>query len=208
MCEFLDKHPFDWKDIDEPLIDRFIAYLEDYGYSKNSIQRYIRAFHAFVVYAENQGWHNNTRAKSFIKYAAPRDDEMKNRIYLSKEEIQALYDMELSGFDEQVRDVFLIGCYTGLRYSDLCRITESCIGKTVSGTPVIRITQKKTKSPVIIPILDNNLIDLLKKYNYNVPYIIYVSLNRNIRTPWSAYLIQCPLWRRKSERFSPYWRRR
>lgn len=181
MCDYLDKHPFDWKDIDEPLIDRIIAYLEDYGYSKNSIQRYIRAFHAFVVYAENQGWHNNTRAKSFIKYAAPRDDEMKNRIYLSKEEIQALYDMELSGFDEQVRDVFLIGCYTGLRYSDLCRITESCIGETASGTPVIRIIQKKTKSPVIIPILDNNLIDLLKKYDYNVPHIIDVSLNRNIK---------------------------
>ena len=63
MCEFLDNHPFDWNDIDEPLIDRFVAYLENYGYSKNTIQRYIRAFHAFVVYAENQGWHNNTRAK-------------------------------------------------------------------------------------------------------------------------------------------------
>lgn len=181
MCEFLDKHPFDWKEIDEPLIDRFIAYLEDYGYSKNSIQRYIRAFHAFVVYAENQGWHNNTRAKSFIKYATPRDDEMKSRVYLTKDEIQALYDMELSGFDEQVRDVFLIGCYTGLRYSDLSRISESCFGETVNGTPVMRILQKKTKSPVIIPILDNNLIELLNKYNYNVPHIVDGSLNRNIK---------------------------
>ena len=181
MCEFLDSHPFDWKDINEPLIDSFIARLEGYGYSKNSIQRYIRVFHAFVVYAENQGWHTNTRAKAFIKYATPRDDEMKDRIYLTKEEIQALFDMELTGFDEEVRDVFLIGCYTGLRYSDLCRITESCIGETASGTPVIRIIQQKTKSPVIIPILDNNLIVLLKKYNYNVPRIIDVSLNRNIK---------------------------
>ncbi|MBO7618672.1 MAG: tyrosine-type recombinase/integrase [Bacteroidales bacterium] len=181
MCEYLVNHPFDWNDIDEPLVDRFIAHLENYGYSKSSIQRYIRAFHAFVVYAENQGWHTNTRAKAFIKYATPRDDEMKDRIYLTKDEIQALYDMKLTGFDEEVRDVFLIGCYTGLRYSDLCRITESCIGETVSGTPVIRIIQKKTKSPVIIPILDNNLIVLLKKYNYNVPFIIDVSLNRNIK---------------------------
>ena len=181
MCGYLDKHPFDWKDIDEPLIDRFIAYLEDYGYSKNTIQRYIRAFHAFVVYAENQGWHTNTRAKAFIKYATPRDDEMKDRIYLTKEEIQALYDMKLTGFDEEVRDVFLIGCYTGLRYSDLCRITESCIGETANGTPVIRIIQKKTKDQVIIPILDNNLIVLLKKYNYNVPTLWDESLNRNIK---------------------------
>lgn len=197
MCEYLDKHPFDWKDIDEPLIDRFIAYLEDYGYSKNSIQRYIRAFHAFVVYAENQGWHTNTRAKAFIKYATPRDEEMKDRIYLTKEEIQALYKMKLKGFDEEVRDVFLIGCYTGLRYSDLCRITESCIGETSSGTPVIRIIQKKTKSPVIIPILDNNLIVLLKKYNYNVPNLIDVSINRNIKSTLSRLSRKVPSLARK-----------
>lgn len=181
MCEYLVNHPFDWNDIDEPLVDRFIAHLENYGYSKSSIQRYIRAFHAFVVYAENQGWHTNTRAKAFIKYATPRDDEMKDRIYLTKEEIQALYDMKLTGFDEEVRDIFLIGCYTGLRYSDLCRITESCIGETANGTPVIRIIQKKTKDQVIIPILDNNLIVLLKKYGYNVPTIWDESLNRNIK---------------------------
>lgn len=106
---------------------------------------------------------------------------MKDRIYLSKDEIQALFDMPLTGFDDTVRDVFLIGCYTGLRYSDLSRITESCIGKTENGTPVIRIIQHKTKSPVIIPILDDNLIVLLEKYKYNVPAIWDVSLNRNIK---------------------------
>lgn len=181
MFEYLDKHPFEWKDINQPLIDRFTSYLETYGYSKSTIERYFGAFHAFVLYAENQGWHTNTRAKSFIKYAPARDDQMKNKIYLSKEEIQGLFDMPLTGFDETVRDVFLIGCYTGLRYSDLSRITESCIGKTESGTPVIRILQKKTKSPVIIPILDDNLINLLKKYDYNVPKLYDVSVNRNIK---------------------------
>ena len=29
MCEYHDHHPFDWNDLDEPLIDRFIAYLEE-----------------------------------------------------------------------------------------------------------------------------------------------------------------------------------
>lgn len=181
MGNYLEGHLFDWADINQPLVDNYIAYLEDYGYSKNTIKRFISAFHAFVVYAENQGWHNNSKAKAFIKYAPAHDDEMKNRIYLSKNEIQALFNMPLTGFDETVRDVFLIGCYTGLRYSDLSRITESCIGKTENGTPVIRINQHKTKNPVIIPILDDNLIVLLKKYDYNVPKLWDVSLNRNIK---------------------------
>ena len=181
MLNYLETHHIEWSDINQPLVDNFIAYLEDYGYSKNSIKRYISAFHAFVVYAENQGWHNNVKARTFIKYAPAHDDEMKNRIYLSKEEIQALFVMPLSGYDETVRDVFLIGCYTGLRYSDLCRITESCIGRTELGTPVIRIIQRKTKAPVIIPILDDNLIVLLEKYKYNVPKLWDVSINRNIK---------------------------
>ena len=181
MFDFLDKRPFDWPDLNKPLVDSFIAYLEGYGYCKSTIQRYMGAFHAFVLYAENQGWHKNTTAKTFIKYAPARDDEMKSKIYLSKDEIQALFDMPLTGFDDTARNVFLIGCYTGLRYSDLSRITESCIGTTENGTPVIRIVQHKTKSPVIIPILDDNLIILLKKFDYNVPRIWDASLNRNIK---------------------------
>lgn len=192
MFEYLDRHPFDWTDINQPLVDNIISYLEGYGYSKSTIERYFGAFHAFVLYAENQGWHSNVRAKSFIKYAPVRDEEMKNRIYLSKDEIQALFDMPLDGFDETVRDVFLIGCYTGLRYSDLCRITESCIGKTESGTPVIRIVQHKTKSSVLIPILDDNLIVLLKKYDYNVPKIWDVSINRNIKNTLSRLSLTVP----------------
>lgn len=201
MFEYLDKHPFDWADINQPLIDGIIAYLEDYGYSKSTLQRYFGAFHAFVLYAENQGWHTNTRAKSFIKYAPARDEEMKNKIYLSKDEIQALFDMPLEGFDETVRDVFLIGCYTGLRYSDLCRITESCIGKTESGTPVIRLVQHKTKSPVTIPILDDNLIVLLKKYDYNVPKIWDVSMNRNIKNTLSRLSLTVPSLAKKERTF-------
>ena len=194
MFEYLDSHPFEWADINKPLVDGFIAYLEDYGYCKSTIQRYMGAFHAFVLYAENQGWHTNTTAKAYIRYAPARDEDMKDKdkIYLSKEEIQALYDMKLTGFDEQVRDVFLIGCYTGLRYSDLCRITKSCIGETASGTPVLRLIQHKTKAPVIIPILDDNLIVLLKKYDYNVPKILDVSINRNIKNTLAILSCKVP----------------
>ena len=192
MFNYLETHHFEWNDINQPLVDNFIAYLEDYGYSKNSIKRYISTFHAFVVYTENQGWHSNSKAKSFIKYAPAHDEEMKNRIYLTKDEIQALFDMPLTGYDEKVRDVFLIGCYTGLRYSDLSRITESCIGKTELGTPVIRLTQHKTKAPVIIPILDDNLIVLLKKYDYNVPKLWDVSINRNIKNTLERLSITVP----------------
>ena len=63
---------------------------------------------------------------------------------------------------------------------------------TESGTPVIRLVQHKTKSPVIIPILDDNLIVLLKKYDYNVPKIWDVSINRNIKNTLSRLSLTVP----------------
>lgn len=44
-------------------------------------------------------------------------------IYLNKEEITALENISLpaNSFNEKVRDLFVIGCHTGLRISDLKR---------------------------------------------------------------------------------------
>ena len=100
---------------------------------------------------------------------------------MTKEELSALYDMPLDGFEEQVRDIFLIGCFTALRYSDYSWIKKENIGTTHKGTKVIRIKQEKTAGTVVIPILDERLETLLKKYDYNVPEVLDQSLNRTIK---------------------------
>lgn len=46
-------------------------------------------------------------------------------IYLTEEELQALYEMPLEGKEETARDVFLVGCYTSQRFSDTERITQA-----------------------------------------------------------------------------------
>ena len=81
---------------------------------------------------------------------------------------------------QQVRDVFLIGCYTALRYSDFSKIEKGCIGSTLNGTKVIRLNQQKTKGKVVIPILNDELETLLKKYDYNGPEVCEQVINRYI----------------------------
>ena len=61
---------------------------------------------------------------------------------------------------EQGRDVFLIACYTALRYYDFSKIEKGCIGFTERGTKVIRLVQQKTKGQVVIPILNEELEDV------------------------------------------------
>lgn len=73
-----------------------------------------------------------------------------NNIYLSEEELQKIISLDLS-FNltiQRVRDTFIIGCYTGLRFSDIAKInTEHVTNNT------IRIKTQKTDQWVTIPLL-------------------------------------------------------
>lgn len=182
FLEFYSKRPFDWQDINQVVVDRFISYLEDEcGYMKSTNERYISLFKTIVRVAEKKCVHTNYTAKNVFHIPTVREQDKAKEIYLTKEELQALYDMELEGLEEKVRDVFLIGCYTAQRFSDYCRIDKHCIDTTPKGTKVIKLQQVKTKADVVIPILDPRLEILLKKYNYNVPCLNDVVFNRYIK---------------------------
>ena len=181
FLDFYRQKPFGWDDINEALADRYISYLESIGYMKYTLDKHISLFKTIVGVAERQGLHNNHIACSVLKSPQVTEEDKAKKIYLSKEELSALYDMPLEGFEEVVRDVFLIGCFTAMRFSDYCHIKKENIGYTHNGTKVIRIKQEKTAGTVVIPILDERLESLLKKYDYNVPEVLDQSLNRTIK---------------------------
>lgn len=181
FLDFYSIRPFGWDDINESLADRYISYLEGLDYMKYTIDKHISLFKTLIGVAERQGLHTNHLACSFLKSPPIKEEDKAKEIYLTKEELLALYDMPLTGFEEKVRDVFLIGCFTALRYSDYSRIEKANIGFTHKGTKVIRLRQEKTAGIVVIPILDERLETLLMKYDYNVPKISDQNLNRTIK---------------------------
>ena len=89
--------------------------------------------------------------------------------------------MPLSGLQDQVRDIFLVGCYTCQRVSDYNNISEDSFTTTAKGTPIIRLVQQKTRTEVKIPIMNPNLKAICEKYNYNLPSVVDVILNRYIK---------------------------
>jgi integrase len=64
-----------------------------------------------------------------------------------------------ANMEEKVQDLFVISCYTGLRISDLKRLSEEHI-KLTNGEKYIEIEMQKTEKPVTIPISEK-LISLL-----------------------------------------------
>lgn len=181
VLAFHKKYPFSWDDINQQLISKFIKYLEDDDLNKGTIHKLMKDFKKLIKDAESEGIHENFRARSLNYTIEVRDSDKSTEVYLTTEELQGLYDMELSGTEEQVRDVFLIGCFLGQRVSDYGRIKPEWFGTTRNGVKVIRLEQKKTGHKVCVPIIGNQLETLLKKYDYCVPEISDAEIDRSIK---------------------------
>lgn len=100
-----------------------------------------------------------------------------SKFALTFEELEYLYHLDLSGNPrlEKVRDLFLIGAYTGLRFSDFTRIRPENL-EVVDGQTILTITAAKTGQIVSMPLFPIPAA-ILRKYNYQTPNISNQKMN-------------------------------
>ena len=103
------------------------------------------------------------------------------KIRYTFEELELLYDLDLSGNTvlEKARDLFLIGAYSGLRFSDFNRLKPEHMIEH-NGVEMIVLRMQKTGHEVVIPV-SPILKALLSKYNYNPPKYHNQVFNRYIK---------------------------
>ncbi len=106
-------------------------------------------------------------------------EEETDAIALNEKELGTIYNLDLREDKEleEIRDVFIVGCYTGLRYSDLSTLTSDHIDLNME---VISLKQRKVHKAVIIPMIDY-VPDILKKYNYELPQISSYKFNERVK---------------------------
>lgn len=106
-------------------------------------------------------------------------EEETDAIYLTENELAKIYQLNLSDDKEleEVRDIFIVGCYTRLRYSDLSTLNNEHID-LVNGN--INIKQRKVHKAVVIPIIDY-VPNILKKYNYDLPKVSSYKFNEHVK---------------------------
>jgi len=179
--QFDKKHRYTWNEVDRTFVTKFLAYMEKNDYMVSAQNKYLVDLRAIVNYAYLDGIHDNDRAMQYFAKKKIEESDKAIEIYLTEAELQALYDMPLSGKQDEVRDIFLVGCYTCQRVSDYNDIDKECFTTTAKGTPVIRLVQKKTRNEVKIPIMNPNLKAICEKYSYNLPSVVDVILNRYIK---------------------------
>ena len=104
------------------------------------------------------------------KYTKPKSRQGdENEISLSEEDINKIHSLKLSGKEEVVRDVFILQCWTGQRFSDMLSLNKGIVKDTDNGQ-ILEIVQTKRTHRVAIPLFPVAL-EILKKYNFNLPEI-------------------------------------
>lgn len=157
------KRKVDFDTIDLDFYEDFTAWLTfKQGFSKNNVGKYIQMLKTFLNEASAKGINvkQDYRSRSFKVV-----NEVADAVYLSEQEIQQLLTLDLSRQErlERVRDLFVVGCYTGLRFSDLTNLRPEYIKDGL-----IRIEQQKTSDKVVIP-CHEVVVTILEKYSGTLP---------------------------------------
>ena len=160
-----EHHIFSFDEIDMNFYTSYTLYLEE-RLITNSIAEHWKKIKHIMTVARYDGLHTNIQYENFSIV----EEEVDN-IYLTEDELKAIAELELTGSRlDKYRDIFLIGCYVGLRVSDLLRIRKEHF-YTVDGKEILRIRTKKCPTGVYIPFLWQDLKYRLDKYDYSLPKI-------------------------------------
>jgi|JI6StandDraft_1071083.scaffolds.fasta_scaffold26407_2 integrase len=158
----------------------FTDYLKfEKKFATNSIAKYIKTIKTFMNDARDRGFTNNSQFKSKRFKVITEDTDT---VYLNAKELNSIDELDLKDNPrlERVRDLFLVGCWSGLRFSDYKDISP----KNISGD-FMTIKAIKTQKEVVIPIHET-IRAIMAKYkdltdNSLPPTISNVKMNEYLK---------------------------
>lgn len=167
-----------FKDVNLEFYNQYVDHFTKRGFKNNSIGKQIKILKTLLSAALEDGHHSNNDFKK--KQFKTLNSDVFN-IFLSSDELNILNNLDLTAQPqlELIRDVFLCGCFTALRFSDYKRITKDNF-ITFDDRKYVQIITLKTNQKVIIPV-SPDLDNILRKYDYNIPYIYEQKINRTIK---------------------------
>lgn len=116
----------------------------------NTFGKQIKTLKTFLNLATEKGINKNLTYKSRL-FKSPQ--ETVDHIYLTPDELDRLHqtDFGAKGYLSRTRDAFLIGCHTGLRFSDFTQLKRENLVETNHGF-VFNVKTLKTNEKVVVPV--------------------------------------------------------
>jgi site-specific recombinase XerD len=160
----------DFDTIDLTFYKDFSSYMATAkDYAPETMGKHITALKTFLREATEEGINQNLTYQKKTFKVASKDGEESVNIALNETELSEMYQLDLSANQrlERVRDLFIIGANTGLRFSDFTDIKPQNIKEDKEGAFIDTI-QFKTKRRLVVPI-NETVKAILQKYNNVLP---------------------------------------
>jgi len=163
----------------------FLTSFNDYlnitvGLSPASRGKQIKNIKAVMKKALDENLHSNRDFQ-----AVKKDKESSVNVFLKFSEIIEMIGFDKFTTDEQkVIDAFVFICLTGLRYKDYYNLESyNFYDVTVDDKEVwyLSFIQHKTREKVEVPIMYKEVVELLRKYNFELPKFTNAFLNRSLK---------------------------
>lgn len=158
----------DFKSIDIDFYKDFNEFMaKEKNYAPPTMGKHISTLKTFLKEATEEGINTNLKFQSKAFKVVEGESDT---IALSDSELDKIYRLDLTGNErlEKVRDLFIIGGNTGLRFSDFTEIKPENIKKDEQGFYYIEKVMFKGKKKVEIP-LNETVMEVLVKYNNVLP---------------------------------------
>lgn len=173
--------PLDFADIDwefKALFERWL-FAEPRQFSQAHAAKILKITRTFLNDATRRGYNTNTTYQQ--SGFSIKTEKTKNKIRLTFAELEQLIKHDFSDNDRlaKVRDLFVVGAFTGLRFSDWSKLNRANITEK-DGYKFFEVRTLKTGAVVLIPVLPE-LTAVLERYNYQLPVISSQKFNQYIK---------------------------
>lgn len=170
MIEAFEKHlaiEVTTDNLTEKMIEDYLHFIRSYmpekkghtAYRQSTVRNFYQKTISALHKAQRVGYKVNLEPFSEFKVSA----EDSCSVYLTLQELEQIEMLSLNKEAAQVRDIFLTGCFTALRYSDYSKLSEDnfCDG-------MLHIKTRKTGVSVTIPVhpVIHHIIERNKGYGF------------------------------------------
>ncbi|CAL2114116.1 Integrase-like protein [Tenacibaculum sp. 190130A14a] len=193
LFDVYNKRQTVFSDLNESWLDAYCGFLRDFpnlvdrkkakeiksvvpkvGQSDNTLYRHVNLLFTFLK------WVRKNYKIEIQELTNPVDEYDTDDIHLTDEEIKKIEKVYLASETlKRARDIFLIGVYSGQRFSDYSVFEKEDIVQTKNGEIIIKRADK-TEKESFIP-LHNKLKVLLDRFEWNIPQMSTQKFNPYIK---------------------------
>jgi site-specific recombinase XerD len=125
----------------------------------NSALKYVKNFKKIIRFCLASGWLSQDPFRNYKSKV-----KIVDRVFLNQDEIDVITNKDFETVRlNQVRDIFLFSCFTGLAYADVQKLKRTEVVKGLDGEMWISTKRQKTDTPTRVPLLPSALY-ILSKY--------------------------------------------